>query len=159
MNDLWFYGASDPNYGFLSNFYEADFVMSNQLWPTVEHYFQAAKFKDRRTVEAILQCSTPNRARHLGRTSKPLRSDWLDVRVDYMRSAVFWKFEQNPALKNKLTGTWGRKLIEHTWNDSFWGDIGDGHGQNMLGKILMEVREQFYFEQQELDHGAAARAA
>jgi predicted NAD-dependent protein-ADP-ribosyltransferase YbiA (DUF1768 family) len=27
-------------------------------------------------------------------------------------------------------------------NDAHWGDGGDGPGRNMLGRILMEVREQ-----------------
>jgi len=26
--------------------------------------------------------------------------------------------------------------------DSYWGDGGDGHGKNMLGKIIMQVRDE-----------------
>jgi predicted NAD-dependent protein-ADP-ribosyltransferase YbiA (DUF1768 family) len=33
-------------------------------------------------------------------------------------------------------------LIEHTANDSYWADGGDGSGKNMLGIILMEVRNK-----------------
>jgi predicted NAD-dependent protein-ADP-ribosyltransferase YbiA (DUF1768 family) len=29
---------------------------------------------------------------------------------------------------------------------SYWGDGGDGSGKNMLGRILMEVREQLSTE-------------
>ena len=32
-------------------------------------------------------------------------------------------------------------FVEHTENDSYWGDGGDGSGKNMLGQILMDVRE------------------
>jgi hypothetical protein len=32
-------------------------------------------------------------------------------------------------------------LVEHTENDSYWADGGDSSGKNMLGKILMEVRD------------------
>ena len=38
------------------------------------------------------------------------------------------------------TGT--RELVEHTANDSYWGDGGDGTGQNKLGKLLMQVRDE-----------------
>jgi len=34
------------------------------------------------------------------------------------------------------------KIVEHTTNDSYWGDGGDGSGRNMLGKLLMETRER-----------------
>jgi N-glycosidase YbiA len=34
------------------------------------------------------------------------------------------------------------EIIEHTRNDNYWGDGGDGGGRNMLGKTLMLVREE-----------------
>jgi predicted NAD-dependent protein-ADP-ribosyltransferase YbiA (DUF1768 family) len=34
-------------------------------------------------------------------------------------------------------------VVEHTTNDAYWGDGGDGQGKNMLSQILMEVREHF----------------
>jgi predicted NAD-dependent protein-ADP-ribosyltransferase YbiA (DUF1768 family) len=41
-----------------------------------------------------------------------------------------------------LLGTEDAMLVEHTANDNFWADGGDGGGQNWLGRILMEVREE-----------------
>jgi len=32
------------------------------------------------------------------------------------------------------------EIIEHTSNDRYLGDGGDGTGGNMLGRLLMEVR-------------------
>ena len=34
------------------------------------------------------------------------------------------------------------KIVEHTEKDRYWGDGGDGSGQNRLGQILMRVREE-----------------
>ena len=34
------------------------------------------------------------------------------------------------------------QIVEHTKNDAYWGDGGDGSGRNMLGRILMEVRRR-----------------
>jgi ribA/ribD-fused uncharacterized protein len=50
------------------------------------------------------------------------------------------KFEQHPELAAALLATGDSRIVEHTENDSFWGDGGDGSGRNMLGRILMEVR-------------------
>ncbi len=34
------------------------------------------------------------------------------------------------------------ELVEHTANDAYWGDGGDGNGKNRLGSLLMKVREE-----------------
>jgi N-glycosidase YbiA len=48
---------------------------------------------------------------------------------------------QHEELRALLLGTGGAQLIEHTENDDFWGDGGDGSGRNELGRILMAVRD------------------
>jgi N-glycosidase YbiA len=57
-----------------------------------------------------------------------------------MRKGLRLKFSQNPHLLELLLSTGNRLLVEHTVNDSYWGDGGDGSGKNRLGHILMEVR-------------------
>nr|WP_052702820.1 NADAR domain-containing protein [Paenibacillus beijingensis] len=53
-----------------------------------------------------------------------------------------YKMEQHEEVKQILMSTGNCLLVEHTSNDSFWGDNGDGTGRNMLGQILMEVRNE-----------------
>lgn len=60
-----------------------------------------------------------------------------------MRTAVRAKFEQYDDLRDFLLSTADAKIIEHTANDSYWGDGGDGSGRNMLGRILMDLRSEF----------------
>jgi predicted NAD-dependent protein-ADP-ribosyltransferase YbiA (DUF1768 family) len=49
---------------------------------------------------------------------------------------------------NRVNTLWGSALlsqgqiVEHTENDRYWGDGGDGSGKNRLGQILMRVREE-----------------
>ena len=62
------------------------------------------------------------------------------VKLDVMYKALLAKFSQNLGLKELLKGTGERKLIEHSFYDSFWGDGGDNTGQNYLGKLLMQLR-------------------
>ena len=51
------------------------------------------------------------------------------------------KFLQNEDLRVKLLETGDKKLIEHTENDKFWGDGGNGKGENRLGILLMKLRD------------------
>jgi len=49
-------------------------------------------------------------------------------------------FRQHPQLGALLRATGDAVLVEHTENDDYWGDGGDGSGGNHLGRILMAVR-------------------
>jgi hypothetical protein len=63
------------------------------------------------------------------------------VKIGVMREAVEAKFRQHEELRALLLGTGDAQLIEHTENDDFWGDGGDGSGRNELGRILMAIRD------------------
>jgi ribA/ribD-fused uncharacterized protein len=81
-------------------------------------------------------------AARMGRDRKrKLRKDWERVKIGIMREAVEAKFRQHDELRTILLATGDAKLVEHTDNDDFWGDGGDGSGRNELGRILMAVRE------------------
>jgi ribA/ribD-fused uncharacterized protein len=113
------------------------------LWPTSEHYFQAQKFVNESHAEDIRKAKSPMIAARMGRDrSKKLRKDWESVKDQVMLKAVRAKFEQHPELAETLLGTGEAQIIEHTANDRYWGDGGDGTGKNMLGKILVRVREE-----------------
>ena len=71
-----------------------------------------------------------------------LRQDWEDVKDDIMLEALRAKFTQHNELKELLLSTGDAALVEHTFNDSYWGDGGDGSGRNMLGTLLCQVREE-----------------
>ena len=58
-----------------------------------------------------------------------------------MRQAVRAKFETHVDLRVELLGTGDEELVENAPRDYYWGCGRDGSGRNMLGRILMEVRE------------------
>jgi ribA/ribD-fused uncharacterized protein len=137
---IHFYSTSDE-YGCFSNFAAYPIELDGKRWPTSEHYFQAQKFEELEHREAIRQTNSPMQAARMGRDrKKKLRPDWESVKVSIMTEAVRAKFAQHEALRLILLGTGDVKLVEHTANDSYWGDGGDGSGKNMLGQILMQVR-------------------
>ena len=47
-----------------------------------------------------------------------------------------------PTCGMTLLATGDSTIVEHTENDAYWGDGGDGSGKNRLGQILMRVREK-----------------
>lgn len=87
--------------------------------------------------------NSPMEARNRGKDiTLPLRADWVKIRDNIMREAIFAKFTQHPDLLNLLKNTGTAYLVEHTKNDSYWGDGGHGRGMNMQGRILVETREK-----------------
>lgn len=137
-----FYRTGDE-YGCFSNFAAYPIELNGQIWPTSEHYFQGQKFAGTEHEEHVRQEPSPMIAARMGRDRKrPLRSDWDEVKDDIMREAVRAKFLQHADLRDVLLSTEGANIVEHTTNDAYWGDGGDGSGKNMLGRILMEIREE-----------------
>jgi ribA/ribD-fused uncharacterized protein len=83
----------------------------------------------------------------MGRSRKlPLRRDWEAVKDQVMLEALRAKFTQHEDLRAILLGTGEARLVEHTANDSYWGDGGDGSGKNRLGQLLMGLREELRAE-------------
>ncbi len=137
-----FYSTRDE-YGCFSNFYRAPIRLQGKVWPTSEHFFQAQKFRGTEQYGAILRAPSPMIAARLGRSrQQPLRPDWEHVKDAIMREAVLAKFTQNANLRAILLDTGDALLVEHSTNDSYWGDGGDGSGRNRLGQILMSVRDE-----------------
>ena len=135
-----FYRQGDA-FGEFSNFAAFPIRLKGAEWPTTEHYFQAQKFAGTPHEEAVRLVNSPSAAAKMGRDrSRPLRPDWEAVKDDIMLEAVRAKFVQHPSLLALLLSTGDAHIVEHTSNDAYWGDGGDGSGKNMLGRILMEVR-------------------
>ena len=138
-----FYSTKGP-YGCLSNFSRHGFQLDGLYWRTVEHFFQAQKFPGTIQARLIQHARTPADAKQLGRSrTVPLRSDWEEVKDEVMRRGVLSKFEKHGDAREILMGTGDEDLIEESPSDYYWGCGADGTGENMLGRILMEVRSLF----------------
>jgi ribA/ribD-fused uncharacterized protein len=130
-------------YGCFSNFSRHAIHLKGKRWPTSEHYFQAQKFAGESDEEEIRTAGKPSLAASMGRErTRPLRRDWERVKENVMLDALRAKFTQHDDLKAILLGTGDAVLVEHTANDSYWGDGGDGSGKNRLGRLLMQLRAE-----------------
>lgn len=148
MEVINFY-SSRGEHGYMSNFAPYNIVIDGKKYKTTEHYFQSKKFEGTNWETKVRNANGPMEAARLGRDrSGPLRRDWESVKDNVMRLCVEAKFRQHESIRKELLATGDAKLIEHTENDSYWGDGGNGSGKNMLGKILMEVRTKLRQEEE-----------
>lgn len=138
---IYFYTVGG-DYGEFSNFSRHGFQIDGKYWKTSEHYFQAMKFEGTEYEDKIREARSPKEAANLGRRRDfPLRKDWEDVKDDFMRQAVLTKFQTHQELSDLLRSTGNTPIVENAPSDYYWGCGQDGSGKNMLGKILMEVRD------------------
>lgn len=129
-------------YRFLSNFWYVDVELDGVVYPTLEHAYQAAKTDDPKKRDIILHKPTPGSAKREARwfTRTP---GWEQIKVDVMLSLLRKKFS-NPKMKERLLAT-GDKILQegNDWGDNFWGiEKRTGKGKNMLGKLIMTVRDE-----------------
>lgn len=123
---------------------------------TVEALYQACRFPHRPDVQAlILDQSSPMTAKMKSkRYREGTRADWQAVRVKIMRWCLRVKLAQNWACFSALLlKTDARPIVEESQKDDFWGaksqDDGNLEGRNVLGRLLMELREKIRTEQSE----------
>lgn len=133
-------------HGIFSNFSRTALTIDGLEYASVEHYFQSMKFKDTdpEYSEEIRLAPTPVESRRLGSSREHVihpfwgGKDGESLRV--MRRVLLYKALQNQRFKNLLLSTGDALLIDSS-KDRFWGDGAKGRGRNMLGKMLMDLRE------------------
>ena len=139
-----------------SQWYIAELIVDGQRYPTAEHYMMAEKaalFGDQEIRAQILQATTPNAAKALGRKISGFNEqDWLKHRYEIVVRANKAKFSQNPELNNFLKETGSSIIVEASPVDNIWGiGLAQDHanannpnlwqGLNLLGFALMQVRD------------------
>lgn len=136
-------------YRFLSNFYPCKISFGGIDFGSVENVYVAVKtynFKESRDEHFYrltkISKMTPGQAKRFGRIG--VRPDWTDeFKAITMLYLLKQKFSDvNPELKQLLIAT-GDTYIEetNTWGDTFWG-VCDGVGENVLGNLLMNIRDE-----------------
>lgn len=142
-------------------FYEQDFyVLSNfsafqvvfgdgaagsWTFPTSEHAYHFQKFKDHAAGYALAIQAAPSAHEAFKiaeRHKADRRPDWDDVKVEIMRDILRAKVAQHEYVRRKLLATGERELVEDSWRDDVWGWGPNRDGQNLLGKLWMEVRAE-----------------
>lgn len=129
-------------YRFLSNFASSPFTHEGIDYATNEHFYQSMKTLDPEQRAKVVALKTPGMAKKMGQTVDK-RLDWPAVKDDIMMQGLRLKFAI-PELRQKLLSTGEMDLYEgNTWGDTYWGvDLKTRHGENKLGKMLMQLRTE-----------------
>jgi ribA/ribD-fused uncharacterized protein len=137
--DIYFY-SRDEEYGWLSNFARYEQAVDGIKYPTNEHYFQSQKAKDEEMRDWIASAPIPFLAMKAGRSIREseMVENWDGIKFDIMLKGLRAKFGQNEDLKQKLLATGNAALHEDSPTDMIWGV----KGKDMLGKLLMQVRDE-----------------
>lgn len=137
-------------YGWLGNMAPYPITWSGRTWRTSEALFQALRFDDEEVKDLICAEKSPMGAKFKAKANRekmkvtPLSHEDLKN----MRLCVKLKLDNYPKLREELKKTGEAILFEDVsarprGNNLFWGAmIKDGElvGENMLGKIWMELR-------------------
>ncbi len=127
-------------YFFLSSFYIAPVMYKHLMFTNNEAAFHSDKSFNS-SYQLRLTKMGPSEAKREGRKIK-LRPDWEEVKDQVMEDIVRDKFTRNLDIRRLLLDTGDEELIEgNDWGDTYWG-VCNGVGKNMLGKILMKIREE-----------------
>lgn len=140
----------EQDFYILSNFSAFSLVWEGIRFDTSEaayHYIKFIPFNDtdehRDVRAAIQQAPSAHEAFKIAERNKGLRRpDWDEVKTVVMRDLLRAKAEQHEYVRRKLLATGDRELIEDSWRYDFWGWGPNRDGQNALGKLWMEVREE-----------------
>jgi ribA/ribD-fused uncharacterized protein len=145
--EIEFYRASEKPYGAFSNLFRRSLTFEGREYPTAEHAYQAGKPREAAVREWLLSAPTPGllaMAAH-GLYTWDIVPDWSRTKFDRMRAVLRAKFTQHSDLRDLLLSTGNTPLVEAGKVDNdvnrTWGRV-NGRGRNMLGVLLMELREE-----------------
>ena len=143
-NTIYFYSVDGPN-GYMSNFFPCKFIdAEGREWKSSEHYYQAHKFMDKYLFEQVrLEPTAKDCYKFAYHHKDNFDFNWSDKKDIIMREALEYKFSQNEDILIKLMSTNSQKLVEHAMRDFHYGCGSDGTGKNMLGILLMEIRDRY----------------
>ena len=148
MKEIRFYRASEKPYGVFSNLYRRPISFEGYMYQTSEHAYQAGKARKAEVRDWLMAAPSPAllaMAAH-GLYQWDIAPDWSKVKYDRMRAVLWEKFTQHTDLASILLETKQAKLIETATVDNavnrLWGEVEGKGGKNMLGIMLMEVRER-----------------
>ena len=154
---IGFYHEYDE-YGCFSNWYPAEFDYAGMHFANSEQfmmYHKVLMFRKYDLADQIVKTSDPGTCKKIAGQKFPEFNSALWDKTSYtiVKRGVKAKFSQNPDILQILLGTGNLLLAECSANDRKWGigiDIHDPErmhvakwtGRNLLGRILMEVRDE-----------------
>jgi ribA/ribD-fused uncharacterized protein len=144
-------------YGFLGNMAPYQVNHLGKSWRTTEALFQALRFDDEAVREAIRAERSPMAAKFVAKTNrdKMVVEPGSEQDLDNMRLVLRLKVQQHPSVRADLMATEDAVIIEDCTKRraSIWGMRyvgGAWVGDNFLGKLWMELREELRMDARQI---------
>lgn len=145
--------STAAEWGIFSNFAKTPMVVSDVEFVCVEQMFHYIRLNNTEEREMYLKVppgmALKMKAKAFAKRGVE-RSDWREIAVDVMRFCLNCKYEQSEAFRAELERSKGKYIVEDESNrrkkpDS-WGTVYDAttneyYGKNIMGRLLMELRE------------------
>ncbi|QQS21335.1 MAG: NADAR family protein [Candidatus Moraniibacteriota bacterium] len=128
----------------LSPFSAHSIMIWGEVFPTVEHAYQASKLKPSIERERIKNASSPFDAWRQGQKYKKypeLKVENFD-KEKVMEELFRAKIAQHPDIVEILKESGDRELRKNYDSDYFWGTGKDVSGENRMGKLWMKLRAE-----------------
>lgn len=124
------------------------FELDDEYWPTADHYVLAQLCKSTETQNQIRSFEHVQDAEKFLKWRFWLKkSDWKQRRQVLMTRAIYTRCKTHPELAQKLLDTGEQRLVENNAYDHYWGCGRDRRGENVYGRVLMNVRNKLREEQ------------
>jgi len=113
------------------------------VFPTSEALFQASKNADDLTyIQRQIQAKSPKVSKSISQRIV-VSNEWNENKEKVMRDIIRLKFDQNAQLRDNLVKTGLRNIIFNSRRDNFFGLGAEQNGENVLGKILQDLRGEY----------------
>ncbi len=138
-----------PTHGFSNYSFHTIIVPENKFgifpgkYPSSESIFQSSKIIDVDYSNKQKLSKNPRISKKLSEKIEP-REFWNVNKCEIMRYIIKLKIEQHQDIKNNLIKTSMKDIIFNSKQDELFGTGRDNSGKNMLGKILMDIRNDIY---------------
>lgn len=144
---------ADQEWGILGNFGRTPLVVDEVKFYAAESMFQVMKFTDptaRKDIYSYEGQKLKMRAKHWEK-EVGVRPDWGEILVDALKFCLMTKWEQSEAFRSELARTADRFIVEvqnnsrkaaDTYSAKLTPDGGTWSGPNLMGRLLMELRDK-----------------
>ena len=151
--DIWLSEKFDEVIGFyprefycLDNFSSFKVEYDGYLYSSNEEAYQALGFIESapEIADQIKKSHSAHEAQKIAYANRDkIRDDWDSIKLDVMKKLLKAKIEQNPYVLKKLLETKNYVIVEDSPKDNYWGWGENRDGENHLGRLWMELREEF----------------
>ena len=118
-------------------------TLEEQSWLTCEHYFNAQLVTRESHFQQVISAPSGKAAHDFVHPwYRKKVKDWKKKRRVLMSRALYTKAQMYAEVREALLATGDRLILETSLYDHFWGVGRDLRGENMFGRVWMDIRKK-----------------